>query len=659
MVLLPWPKQVQEGNGNYLLGFDAMIVMELSCPEGTAVYARMLKEEILASAGINIPVTRGCVREGDIGLGVDKACPESGYRLDVREDGISLLGGSPAALGQGIQTLRQLFRQYAGLLPVLHITDEPDFKTRGFFHDVTRGRIQTLPNLKKMVDTMVFYKLNQLQLYIEHTYLFRGMTELWRDETPLTAEEIMELDTYCMERGVELVPCLASFGHLYKLLGTRTYAGLCELRGSVGQEFSFWDRMEHHTLNAVDERSAGLVTGMIGEFMRLFRSDKFNICADETFDLGTDRSRAAAKEKGRDVLYVEFVSKLFDFLIENGKTPMFWGDIICGSPELLRKFPKEVVCLAWGYSETEPDTQVRVLHEAGTRLYVCPGTRGWNHFVNELWESYENIARMCAYGRKYRALGVLNTDWGDYGHVGHPDFSVPGMIYGAAFSWGETAHGFDGLNRMISVLEFGDTSESFVGCLANVSRLSLFGWARAVQFKEWSQKKRETKGLLEELCAAAGGRFGEVRKQERQLSEKLSAICRGMDGRKRRILACAQLSLRIIAAWNAVGEYLLARAGCVPVRQEAAPARRDEVREETAAGSAPVRQAEDAAARLQNTGRGAMLAKELEQCLYHYKEFWRENSKEGDLSKVSDVFFWYADLLREEECAQGAEAYRE
>lgn len=612
MILLPLPKRLQEGNGNFQLSFDAMIVMEPSCPAGAAIYAQMLKEEVFSCTGMKIQVTRGDAKPGDIRLCVDKMMWESRYHLDVEQDNVAIRGGSLAALGHGVQTLRQLFRQYAGLLPVVQIEDEPDFKVRGFFHDVTRGRVQTLPNLKKMVDTMVFYKLNQLQLYIEHTYLFRGMTELWRDETPLTADEVMELDAYCAKRGVELVPALASFGHLYKLLGTRTYAGLCELEDSAGQEFSFWDRMGHHTLNAADERSFALITGMIGEFMQLFRSDQFNICADETFDLGTGKSRALAEEKGKGALYAEFVSKLFDFLAENGKTPMFWGDIICESPELLKKFPKEVVCLAWGYSETEPDTQVRVLHEAGTKLYVCPGTRGWNHFVNQMQEGYGNIARMCAYGRKYHALGVLNTDWGDYGHVGHPDFSIPGMIYGAVFSWGRTEVSFDELNRMISVLEFGDASGTFVDCLAKVGRLPVFGWNRAVQLKEWSQKKWETKGIFEDLCAERE-RFGEAREQGEKLRLELSVICRSMDGKKRRILACAQLSLRIIAAWNAVGEYLFVREGDAPAWP----------------------------------GGSQMLAKELEQCLFYYKEFWRENSREGDLAKVSDVFFWYADLLRQ------------
>ena len=70
---------------------------------------------------------------------------------------------------------------------------------RGFYHDVTRGRVPKLSFLKKMADRMAYYKMNQLQLYIEHTFLFRDFSEIWRDDTPLTAEEIMELDHYCLE----------------------------------------------------------------------------------------------------------------------------------------------------------------------------------------------------------------------------------------------------------------------------------------------------------------------------------------------------------------------------------------------------------------------------------------------------------------------------
>ena len=46
--------------------------------------------------------------------------------------------------------------------------------------------------------------------------------------------------------------------------------------------------------------------------------------------------------RGRGVLYAEFVSELFDYLVENGKTPMFWGDIICESPALIKEFRPQI-----------------------------------------------------------------------------------------------------------------------------------------------------------------------------------------------------------------------------------------------------------------------------------------------------------------------------
>ena len=78
---------------------------------------------------------------------------------------------------------------------------------------------------------------------MEHTFLFRGFSEVWRDDTPLTAEDILELDAYCRKRHIELVPSIACFGHLYKVLRTKTYGELCEMPGM--EKEPFWIRGSH------------------------------------------------------------------------------------------------------------------------------------------------------------------------------------------------------------------------------------------------------------------------------------------------------------------------------------------------------------------------------------------------------------------------------
>ena len=75
-----------------------------------------------------------------------------------------------------IQTLRQIIRQEGACLPGLDIHDFPVISNRGLYYDVTRSRIPTLSYLKKMADTLSFYKINQLHLYIEHTYMFRNLS---------------------------------------------------------------------------------------------------------------------------------------------------------------------------------------------------------------------------------------------------------------------------------------------------------------------------------------------------------------------------------------------------------------------------------------------------------------------------------------------------
>ncbi len=610
MILLPLPKKTEEKEGNLMLRMDTMIVMDTSCPQGIIVYARQLKEEVLNWAGMTIEIGRGTFRKGDILLMVDASLGEQHYTLKIEEEGAFLCGGSLTSLGWAVQTLRQIVRQSGGLLPHVAIDDEPDMKNRGFYHDATRGRIQTLENMKKMVDILSFYKMNQLQLYVEHTYLFRDLTELWRDETPMTAEEVLELDQYCYERGVELVPSIATFGHLYKLLKTRSFEHLCELPGSFEERFGFQDRMHHHTVNVSNRDAITLIKEMINEYMQLFRTDKFNICADETFDLGTGRSASLAEEKGKGVLYMEYIKELFEFLIEKGKTPMFWGDIICGHPELYPQLPREVICLNWGYGDNQPERETEILHSVGATQYLCPGVRGWNLWVNLIRGGYVNITRMCGFARKHDAIGMLNTDWGDFGHVNHPIFSIPGIIFGAVCSWGEKVPEFEELCRQISVLEFGDASGELLSCLDRVSGTMAFSWFGAVSLREHALKGEDHDKLLKMFKNEDMSRVPEQNAQIQEIEKQLRLISRNMDSSNRRIVEYTHISLEMTKVWNEVGYFL----------------------SQLEKGEKP--------------DNGREIAARLERCLHYYQQSWRENSKEGDIAKITEVFCWYADILR-------------
>ena len=602
MYLLPKPRKWKTTEGIFTICYNRAIVVDNSCPSEVYEDAKLFQQVLCESLGFALRITRGSACPGDISLRLDEALEAQAYELHINAGGITIIGGDACGLFYGMQTLRQMTQQEGCCLPYTSIQDKPQIEHRGFYHDVTRGRIPTMDYLKKLVDRMAAYKLNQLQLYMEHTFLFAKFSEVWRDDTPLTPEDILELDAYCRKRHIELIPSIACFGHLYKVLRTRTYCHLCELPDMEQEPFGFVDRMKHHTLDVSNPESMQLAKSLIDEFMPLFTSKYFNICADETFDLGKGKSAGLAETKGTQRMYLDFVKELCGYVVSKGKIPMFWGDIICAFPEAVQELPKETICLNWGYDADWPEDSTRKLSEAGARLYNCPGVSGWDQLVNQIRVSYENISRMCHYAVDYQAEGVLNTDWGDCGHINHPDFSLVGMIYGAAFSWNPEIPDFDEINRQISRIAYGDVSETLVSVLAKISVCWKFTWRNAVD-------------RLEQLPEVPLYSMEVYQKAAEQLEEIKGELY-------------ASVSRLPVEQKKQIHAYLIALQGMILLQKLGMVLTGDQTSDEIC------------------SVQRCALAEELEYWLYDYKALWRSVSRESELFRIQHVICCYADWLR-------------
>lgn len=616
MYLIPYPAKLEEREGAFLFTYETWLDVEPGCSGLVSRQAALFNEEVKKILGYSAMLRRGAGQPGDIVLRRDDSMKKQSYVLDIAESGI-VLTGEESGLWHGLQTLRQILEQNGAVLPALHIEDAPDIENRGYYFDAARGRVPKLDWLKKLADRMAYYKMNQLQIYIEHSYLFRGMTELWRDDTPLTAAEIMELDHYCAERGIELVPSLSSFGHLYKLLSTKEYAHLCELEDSDKQPFSLKGRMHHHTINATNPESLVLIKGMIREYMELFSSRQFNICADETFDLGRGKSREAVEKLGKDRVYINYVKELAQFLIDNGRRPMFWGDIILGFPEMVKELPPEMICLNWGYAWNQREEETKRMYEAGAVQYCCPGCCGWNQLVTLNWNSYNNVSRLCRYAVKYGAIGLLNTDWGDFLHVNHPDFSRVGMIYGAAFSWNAQIPSYEEINRQISRVEYHDSSEKLVEIVAKIQENVGFEWEAACSYRELVMGNEEFAQFFKDKIVEFMPKMEGVDEKNARLLEiqkELYGQIVHMDSDKKELVKPYIVAAEGIRLFNELGKVVT--AADFGMKFDAMP---------------------------DNWG----LAKSLETWLYYYKEMYRKISQESELRRIQALVCWYGDYLRE------------
>ena len=395
-------------------------------------------------AGEHVPGPRGpepevAVERGAVGH------PE-GYRLTILPDRIAIVAEDDAGARHAAMTLRQVARASEPprasevALPCLRIEDWPDFQRRGVMLDVSRDRVPSMSTLHALIDLLAEWKLNELQLYVEHTFAYRGHHEVWEHASPLTGEEIQALDAHCRAVGIELVPNQNSFGHMERWLRHPRYLPLAEAPQGFMDPFGKW-RDGPFSLCPVDPGSIALMSELYAELLPNFSSRRFNVGCDETFDLCQGRSRAACEARGKGRVYLEYLAAIHAEVERHGRTMMFWGDVIQNHPELIPELPRGMIALQWGYEADHPfaaDGEQFV--SAEVPVVVCPGTSSWNSIAGRSANALGNLRAAAAAGRKNSAIGYLITDWGDNGHWQPLPVSYLGFAAGAALSWAEAAN---------------------------------------------------------------------------------------------------------------------------------------------------------------------------------------------------------------------------
>lgn len=420
------------------------------------------------AAGLSKPlkVSAGIPQNGNVFLKIElkRGIPSEAYELCIKKNGICLNASDEAGVFYGLQTLSQIIKKYGAKLRCCVITDRPDFKKRGVMLDVSRCKVPSMQTMKNYIDTLAKLKINQLQLYMEHTFAFSEHETVWHEASPFTAEEIILLDAYCTERYIELVPNLNSFGHFERWLRHPEYKHLAECPD--GYERSTGTRSPSGSTLKPCKDTLKFLDSLYSEFLPNFSSGYFNAGCDETWDLGLGWSKKICDKKGKTKVYLDFLTEIHRLVKKHGRKMMFWGDIILHQPELIKELPKEITALNWGYEGTHPfSEQCPGFASSGVPFYVCPGTSSWNSLTGRTENCIENLLNAAENGLKYGAEGFLNTDWGDNGHHQYLPVSYLGILAGASYSWSYKANKnidlAQGLNDIFFADETGLTGKLF------------------------------------------------------------------------------------------------------------------------------------------------------------------------------------------------------
>jgi hypothetical protein len=437
---------------SFLLPAPMMVVLTGGVCSVSRVLTYRHSEEFAANAPLDwlrqasSPLSVQRIAEGRafLEMKIEGERGEQAYVLDISGKGIEIAGGGPTGLVYGLATLVQIIGGLGSVsgeileLPCLHVEGAPDFVHRGVMLDVGRNKVARVETLFHLVGLLARFKINQIQLYTEHTFAYAGHERVWRDASPLTPDEIRALDGFCRDRFVELVPNQQSFGHMHRWLVHEPYRGLAECPEGVDHAFS--TEPEPFSLCPEDPGSLALLDELYSRLLPCFTSPTTNVGMDETFDLGMGRSADACTARGKTEVYLEFLGKVRDLAARHGKRIQFWGDIIIKRPDLVASLPKDAIALEWGYEADHPFAEhARVFGASGLDFYVCPGTSAWCSFTGRTENMLVNVREAARQGKANGARGFLMTDWGDYGHHQPLPVSYPGFLAGAARAWSADA----------------------------------------------------------------------------------------------------------------------------------------------------------------------------------------------------------------------------
>jgi hypothetical protein len=421
---------------------DHVGVQALACSGGT------LKRE-LQRAGSETgapPATIRVVRS--------KSAPThaEGYKLTIDRNGVRIEFREAPGLHAAVATLRQLLRQYGRRLPCLKIRDWPDFPRRGVMLDISRGRVPKLETLLELVEHLADFKINEFQLYTEHTFAYRHYQSVWQSWGALTGEEVRKLDARCQQLGIDLVPNQNSFGHLRYFLEHPRLKKLAEVSGPYPDDSGEFVRRPS-TLAPNHPGTLPFLRKLYDELLPNFRSRFFNVGCDETWDLGHGRSKKLCATKGQGRVYLDFLKKIHREISARGKRTMFWGDIILKYPKLIKELAKlgrdvlprvqadrqvspTIIALNWGYEANHPfNREAALFAKAKIPFYVCPGTSTWQTLIGQHDNALANLRAAAQAGRRHGAIGYLITDWGDGGHPQPLAVSYLPYLAGASLSW--------------------------------------------------------------------------------------------------------------------------------------------------------------------------------------------------------------------------------
>ena len=256
-------------------------------------------------------------------------------------------------------------------------------KTLGVMLDCSRNGVHTVSFIKKYVDLLSKMGYNMLQLYTEDTYEVENEPYFGHMRGRYTQEEIKEIDAYCKEKGIELVPCIQALAHYTTLFRWEEYLPIRDC---------------NDILLIDDDRTYRLLDNIFSTISKTFSSKRINIGMDEAHMVGLGRYLDKHGYQNRFDLLLRHLNKVCELTEKYGFKPMMWVDMFFSlaykaylldsdvpdfDRDIIDKLPKNMQYIYWDYYSQQRerfDRAFKLTKQLGDTVYAS-GAWGWTGFV--------------------------------------------------------------------------------------------------------------------------------------------------------------------------------------------------------------------------------------------------------------------------------------
>jgi len=280
------------------------------------------------------------------------------YILDIGKDNINLTYHGDEGLKNGLSTLQQYWKLHDKKLPITKVIDSRPFRYRGMHLDVARHMFD-VADIKKYIDFLAFYKYNYFHWHLTEDQGWRieikqypKLQEIaaYRKETLIghyndqphkfdgekyggyyKQEEIKDIVSYAMARGIEVIPEIDIPGHSQALLSAYPELG-CE--NKVYEAATKWGVF--NDVLCPNEVTFTFLENVLDELMSLFPSNYVHIGGDEcpkdawkksTFCQRLIKENNLKDEHGLQSYFIQRVEK---YINSKGRSIIGWDEILEG-----------------------------------------------------------------------------------------------------------------------------------------------------------------------------------------------------------------------------------------------------------------------------------------------------------------------------------------